>query len=270
MSLLNSLQLCEYYDNLCKLKELRETAIALDDFIYENENIEAGNELVGGIKKERAYLENDINKLHTEIKMKKSDVEQTIAEMDDCISAFAARMHYLDGLDWNLIAYKMKYSSGENLKARVWRNTPIHSVKEKKLPVKKPQTSRNDTITRNQLYKHFYNYEKLEEMAAAKSALEDYLSELSNDGKDANVIKKINYDIMLLNENIDIVKTELTKKQGEIENKFSYIDDYFVKLVARLHFCVGISWPMVVSVTNYKSLDGMKKRVHRAFLKIGI
>lgn len=121
MNIMSSKELKKFVEDSRAFAELKQTRDALlqyrNDLYEENLN----DEILIEIDNDIQLLEEKISNCIPDIESRKKIVSDTISLIPDKVTATAARLHFISGLTWDMIAFKMKYSSAENARARFYR-----------------------------------------------------------------------------------------------------------------------------------------------------
>lgn len=121
MDIMSSKELKKFVEDSKALAELKQTRNALLQYRKDLHEENPNNEIVIEIDNDIKLLEEKISSCIPDIESRKKIVSETISLIPDKVTATAARMHFISGLTWDMIAFKLKYSNAENVRARFYR-----------------------------------------------------------------------------------------------------------------------------------------------------
>ena len=120
MELLTIKSLEKHQKNLREINELKQTKDAL--LTYRNELPPNEATLISELSADIVSLENKISQKSSDIIKSGKAVQNSISFIQDEVTATVARLHYVSGLTWTEIAYKLHLGSEKNVKERFYRH----------------------------------------------------------------------------------------------------------------------------------------------------
>lgn len=121
MDIMTSEDLKRFVDDSRELAELIQTKDALLQYRNELHTENPSSKILTELNNDILLLEEKISSCTSDIESRKKTVSDTISLIPDKVTATAARLHFISGLSWDMVAFKMNYSSSDNVKSRVYR-----------------------------------------------------------------------------------------------------------------------------------------------------
>ena len=121
MNLPDTKEMDDFYNKSRELNELKKTKISLLE--YKNTIIKdkVDNGVIIELNDDIAAVEEEISKRISEIDKRKTLVKKSINRISDKVAVVAGRLHYINGLPWSVVAYTLKDTTEDSVRARFYR-----------------------------------------------------------------------------------------------------------------------------------------------------